>query len=63
MKLFNYTHWEILDTYDYAGVRYCIQTRMNRNNGFKRFKVTRITAYNHSTAPSISKEQIEKVFT
>lgn len=42
MKLFNYTKWEVLETYSNSGTQYCIQVRMNNRTGFKHFKVTRV---------------------
>lgn len=43
-KLFDFTKWEVLETYTDNGTSYCVQVRMNKRTGFKHFKVTRITS-------------------
>jgi hypothetical protein len=44
MKLFNYTKWEVLETYKTSGSDFCVQVRMNIRTVLKQFKVTRITS-------------------
>jgi len=44
MKLFDYTKWEVLETYKNDGSDFCVQVRMNKRTGFKHFRVTRITS-------------------
>jgi hypothetical protein len=47
----DYTKWEVLEVYKYDAVDFCVQVRMNKRTGFRKFKVTRITpkfSSNHS---------------
>lgn len=61
MKLFNYTKWEVLETYNNNGVSFCVQVRMNRSSGFKEFKTNRITPAFSWCASSFPVEKINKL--
>lgn len=60
MKLFDYTKWQVLETYAINEKTFVVQVRMNNRTGFKHFKVTKYeTAYGHlNTSP----EKINALF-
>jgi len=60
MKLFDYTKWEVLETYSINDHTFIVQCRMNNRTGFKHFKVTRFaTSYGHANT---SPEKINALF-
>ena len=42
-RFFDFTKWEILESYAHNYANYVVQVRMNKATGFKHFKVTQIT--------------------
>lgn len=61
MKLFDYTKWEVLETYQQSGAWYFVQVRMNKKTGFKYFKTTRITSKYESCYKVIEVDTINKL--
>ncbi len=42
-KFFDFTKWQVLETYTHNGTALCVQVRMNKRTGYKFFRVNRIT--------------------
>lgn len=61
MKLFDYTKWEVLETYNVEGIVFCVQVRMNNRTGFKHFKVSKITT-GYGCYANITPQKINALF-
>lgn len=61
MKIFDFTKWEVLEVYEYEATVYCVQVRMNKRTGFKKFKVSRITGRFHCCRKAIDKDKINSL--
>ncbi len=42
-RFFDFTKWQVLESYSHDYANYVVQVRMNKVTGFKHFKVIKVT--------------------